>query len=155
MGKKASVLVAWSALAFSTSSAFVRQTMPSVVVSRMHPHSATMQPAAASLSMVAAVTRSGAKRKSARDWAGEEACNSMLATLSEESTVLAEQAQVRRDRVHCGVCGQIKKGHVCTGPPPMSDVPIQVLHIVFFSDFHFELVTCVCVYVYLYTGLYV
>jgi hypothetical protein len=91
--------------------------------------------------MVAAVQRSSAKRKSARDYAGEEAWNSMLASLSEESTVLAEQAQVRRDQVRCGVCGQIKKGHVCTGPPPMSDVPIQVLHIVCFSDFYFEVVT--------------
>lgn len=27
--------------------------------------------------------------------------------------------------MHCGVCGQPKKGHICRGPPPMSDAPIR------------------------------
>ena len=36
-----------------------------------------------------------------------------------------EEQTKKRAPVRCGICGQRKKGHICTGPPPMSNVPLH------------------------------
>lgn len=41
-----------------------------------------------------------------------------------QGTVGVEQTK-KRAPVRCGICGQRKKGHICTGPPPMSNVPLH------------------------------
>jgi hypothetical protein len=100
-----SVVGTWTAITVSSASAFVAP------YSALGTLSQRSRPAA--VSMVAAAPRSA---------------NSAVPSVERQFTSileLKEKQQVSRAEVLCGICGQQKKGHCCTGPPPMSDVPIQ------------------------------
>jgi len=99
MASKVYLLGAWAAVAATSAGAF---TLQSPSAARARPSSATSL-----LSMVAA--RSTASPCDAK-WG-------LQGQVAEEPK--------KRAPVLCGICGQPKKGHICTGPPPMSDVPLQ------------------------------
>ena len=107
----------WAVLAATTASAFMSPgPLPPAAERRR-------AAAACAASMVTTVPKPGAEAERKTDSA-----RAASPSLEDEFTsMLAPPKNKKRTRVPvlCGICGQVKRGHTCTGPPPMSMLPIQ------------------------------
>ena len=106
----------WAVLAATTASAFMSPG-PLPAAERRRPA------AACAASMVTTVPKKVAEAERKTDRA-----HAASPSLEDEFTsMLASPENKKRTRapVLCGICGQVKRGHTCTGPPPMSMLPIQ------------------------------